>query len=166
MVALMVAVMDVLLPAAIPTIPTWVFVTVICLSVGYIICALTRELFQSRNDTRFAPVAYEPDEVMLVNMIKAWVSSGPAYSRSHKLLMQSLTPAQAQSFVTRGWFIAIGSRSRGVYRISAASALNVYRDGHCYCAERYDVPIFDRILAQKLMIEFDEPAFLKVANKF
>lgn len=132
----------------------------------YIIYTLYDDLYSSSRRPTRAALMYAPDSEMLTTLIKAWVGCGGSYKRSHELLLKSLTPAQRTSFETFGWFEVIGSHSKKIYKISAATTMNIFCEGHCYCAENYDVPIFDKILTQKILIEFDEKQFKKIANKF
>lgn len=101
-----------------------------------------------------------------------------AMARSRELLLEHLTPAQRESFERNKWFVIEGGKSRQRYRIRAAvhmvanvDVIAVRDDGsevvsHRLCAHcRLDeVPLFDQLLAQKLMLEFDEERFLSLAN--
>lgn len=95
-----------------------------------------------------------------------------ARERAKALLLEHLTHDQRQTFEQNGWFVVEGGKSKKQYRISPANhAGNVVEfDGekplHRYCAHiPQQFPSFDNALAQKLALEVDEDAFLKVANR-
>jgi hypothetical protein len=111
-----------------------------------------------------------------------------ATKRSRELLLEHLTAAQRETFEKNSWFVIEGGKSRTKYRIRAAShmvanidvldvpsgfmldgndALRGAKITHRLCAHcRLDeVPLFDQLLAQKLMLEYDEERFLSLANR-
>ena len=100
--------------------------------------------------------------------------SDAAKKRALDLLLEHLTPAQRETFHKNSWFIVEGRSSRR-YRINARGSLagNVdVLDGamktiHRLCAhcDIHTIPLGDQLLAQKLMLEFDEDAFLRIANR-
>ena len=87
------------------------------------------------------------------------------------LLLQHLTPQQAESLRSRGSFdILVGDK---VYEICADSySANVYlksgmngeRVRRYCCHLSTDLPLSDHLLAQKVMLEHCEPLFLAKAN--
>lgn len=97
-----------------------------------------------------------------------------ARTRAMELLVSHLTPAQREAFQKNKWFVVEGSRSKRRYRIHAndnvAANIEVLDGerttlrlcGHCDIAA---VPLGDHILAQKIMLEVDEDAFLRIANR-
>jgi hypothetical protein len=105
--------------------------------------------------------------------------SEAAMARSRELLLEHLTPTQRESFERNKWFVIEGGKSRMRYRIRAAPHMVANIDviavrasgeeavSHRLCAHcRLDeVPLFDQLLAQKLMLEFDEERFLSLANR-
>jgi hypothetical protein len=90
-----------------------------------------------------------------------------ARKRARTLLMQSLTRDQQRSLEERQYFdLKIGGKH---YRIRQGTHGNVRlvqgdQEMVSYCAQPDDVPAEDAMLAQKLMLETDEAAFLRVAN--
>ena len=88
----------------------------------------------------------------------------------HLLRHEWLTPEQCVQYKRLGYFEVRGSHSRKRYRIRSARQLNVdLLDEHgrtaarlCFLPEKY-VPVRDIMLAQKIMLENDEPAALRVA---
>lgn len=98
----------------------------------------------------------------------------PARDRAKELLLANLTPAQKETFEKNGWFLVEGGKSKQRYRIRANSAsmnidvMNKEKVTHRICAHLHhtcDAPLYDHILAQKLMLEAAEDDFLKIANQ-
>lgn len=97
-----------------------------------------------------------------------------AKERAQELLLSHLTPEQRSSVTAQGWFVVEGGKSKTKYRIRTAHAaanidvLDAKGDkthrlcAHCRASE---VPLGDQLLTQKLMLECDEDAFLKIANR-
>lgn len=98
----------------------------------------------------------------------------PAARRARELLLSYLSDDQRRTFEEHGWFVVLGGRSGRRYRISGASyAGNVallHHDndnvearfcGHCDPS----IPLGDQLLAQKVMLEVDEPAYIALANR-
>lgn len=93
-----------------------------------------------------------------------------AEARAEKLLLEHLSDEQRADYRKHRHFVVHGRRAR--YRIRYGRAANidvVNRDGrisHRYCAHPYEcVPNPDTMLAQKLMLESDEDAFARIANR-
>lgn len=91
-----------------------------------------------------------------------------AGNKAEKLLIEHLTPAQAQSLAGRGYFdVQIGDKT---YRIHRGTHGNVRlldgagREKTLYCVQPGGVPTADAMLAQKLHLEANEQEFLRVAN--
>lgn len=96
-----------------------------------------------------------------------------ANARAEVLLQSCLTPLQAETLKKRGFFYVCG-KDGNVYRIKRGYAGNVERvdpKNFDTALERFcahpdsDVPAADAMLAQKLALEFNPDAFLKVANR-
>lgn len=92
--------------------------------------------------------------------------------RSRELLLSHLTASQRKTFIDKKWFVIEGGQTKTIYRIrDAGHAGNVdimigERVTHrlcCHCD--YSIPVHDNMLAQKLTLEYDEPAFLRLANR-
>ena len=100
--------------------------------------------------------------------------SDEAKKRALDLLLEHLTPAQRETFHKNSWFIVEG-RSMRRYRVNARGSLagNVdvldsnMKTIHRLCAhcDIHSIPLGDQLLAQKLMLEFDEETFLRIANR-
>lgn len=96
-----------------------------------------------------------------------------AAARAKKLLEENLDVEQLKEFSAKGVFHLITHRPDGEkrrYRIERGISRNVRlldERGNVlrtYCAHPDGVPTEDVMLAQKLLLETDEDAFLKVAN--
>jgi hypothetical protein len=92
-----------------------------------------------------------------------------ALDRARELLLSHLTEEQRATFIENRWFVVIGGRSRMRYRIETGHLVaNVRRldDGARLCAHcDHSLPMDDHLIAQKLMLEYDEDAFLAIANR-
>jgi len=98
--------------------------------------------------------------------------SEAARTRALALLRSHLTPAQRRTFEANKWFVVEGGRSKTRYRINSRhfagniEILDGERVTHHLCGHcDHTIPLSDQLLAQKLMLEFDEDEFLKLANR-
>jgi hypothetical protein len=95
-----------------------------------------------------------------------------AQLRARELLREHLDDDQRAEYDRRRSFVVVTERGRR-YRIKSTSSYNVHgeADGIDYCVQlRSDatargVPLEDQMLAQKLLLELDEPRFLRIANR-
>jgi hypothetical protein len=95
-----------------------------------------------------------------------------AGARACHLLREHLNEEQREQFERAGSFVVVAQSGRR-YRIRSANTSNVRdeTDGASYCVQfRSDpqclrIPLEDLMLAQKLLLECDEPQFLRIANK-
>lgn len=91
-----------------------------------------------------------------------------ATTRARALLFSALSRDQQRSLEERNFFdMNVNGRT---YRIHQGTHGNVRLiqggvETRLYCAQPPDIPTEDAMLAQKLMLETDEPAFLRVANE-
>lgn len=88
--------------------------------------------------------------------------------RAEQLFLSRLTPFQLNEFQRSKEFPVRGSKGTR-YRINCTHQNgNVQRvsDGIKFCAGPFGLPAYDFWLAQKLLIESDENAFLKVARQY
>lgn len=93
--------------------------------------------------------------------------------KADRLLFAHLSDAQRQTFEHAQYFDVVSSRGR-TYRIKKFRAGNVYlldaqgREVRRYCAYAKDpggtLPDGDFLFTQMVTLQFDEPAFLKMAN--
>lgn len=89
--------------------------------------------------------------------------------RARRLLEGHLTAMQLDTMQLNGWFEVRGSATGCVYRIHVKKYLgNVWdiRGNKKYCIALVDrsLPTSDHVLAQKLLLETNEAAFLRTAN--
>jgi len=87
-----------------------------------------------------------------------------ANNRAERLLKSHLNPMQLHDYGVRRCFATFGSESQAPYTICYERNFNVASCAGPLCAIASDVPICDQMLAQKLLIETDEPRFLEIAN--
>lgn len=98
-----------------------------------------------------------------------------AQQRANDLLLAHLTPEQQKTFLDKGWFVIEGGESKTKYRIRSDTRLVANIDVfdkagekvvHRLCAHPpvSACPLGDHLLAQKMILEIDEEAFLRVAN--
>jgi hypothetical protein len=96
-----------------------------------------------------------------------------ALAKSRELLVSHLTKEQLRTFEKNKWFVVEGGRSKQLYRIRDGGysgnidVLAGERVTHRLCCHCLDsaVPIYDHLLAQKLHLQYDEDAFLQIANR-
>lgn len=102
-----------------------------------------------------------------------------ARQRANDLLLQHLTPEQRETFVANGWFVVEGGKTKTRYRIRAVESMvanvdvldnDLFRTDkvlHRLCGHvpTHKVPLGDQLLAQKMMLEFAENDFLRIANR-
>lgn len=93
----------------------------------------------------------------------------PAIARARRLLIEDLSPEQRTSFEAHGHFTIEVRGQR--YRIEPRRAQNVRlldsagRIERTYCAHPQDpMPVYDVMLAQKLLLETNPEEFFRLAN--
>lgn len=91
-----------------------------------------------------------------------------AENRARELLLRHLDREQKNDYENDKFFIVV-ARSRRRYRIETRGySANILRidDREVFCIHGdSSLPMSDHFLAQKLMIEFDEEEFLRIANR-
>ena len=131
---------------------------------------ITGALMQQLTYPSIDPESYRRIRAEQAAMAKAAaVEKAAADERAEKLLVDHLTPQQYEQLRACGYF-EVNVKGR-TYRIFRGWSMNVQLvDGggkklRSYCAvPKLHVPIADQMLAQKLMLEFEEHEFLRVAN--
>lgn len=98
-----------------------------------------------------------------------------ARERANQLLLEHLTSDQRDTFTRNGWFMVEGGKSKTRYRIRAGTLVGNIdvldpkdKMTHRLCghvSHNRGVPIGDHLLAQKMMLQYDEDAFLRIANR-
>ncbi len=119
---------------------------------------------------RLDPLAYER---LLAILQTDNVDHDAARKRGIELLKQHLSPEQLAQYESQLYFDVVGSMTGKKYRIHHGRASNVFRlsktnipeCGYCFLTEG-GLCEGDVMLAQKLALECNEPAALKVANQF
>jgi hypothetical protein len=104
---------------------------------------------------------------------QGWLTGGTREERGIRLLREWLTPDQLESFDRTKSFIVVGCDSGRSYRITFGVQQNVYEidqggsevTGLCFMPEGYLVT-GDVMLSQKISLETNEMAALKVARRF
>lgn len=90
--------------------------------------------------------------------------------RARRLLMSHLTDYQRRMYRKHRYFHVVSEKGKK-YRIKHGDTQNVYllekgKEAKRFCIHPSNVPVEDAMLAQLLMLETDEHAFLKIANAF
>ena len=98
-------------------------------------------------------------------------SAGDVQARAEMLLLTCLSPVQLSEYKRWRFFHATGSASGRTYRVlrrrtGSVQAINGFgRPTDAYCTILPEsAPIEDQMLAQKLMLETNEPGFLELAG--
>lgn len=124
---------------------------------------------QLANQLRAARAA---DRAEANERLEAARAGARARARARDLLIEHLTPAQKETFEKNGWFIVEGGKTKTKYRIRCGGYtgnIDVYGSGgitHRLCVHcAHDIPLHDHLLAQKIMLEFDEDTIVKKANR-
>lgn len=100
--------------------------------------------------------------VVIVVLGVAHLTTTPNSSRSYKLLMSHLTIQQRYELRFYGTFGVVGSDGSR-YRIGSQKSFGVHSEGRTYCAYPRGVPLYDVMLAQKLLLETNATGFKNVA---
>lgn len=97
-----------------------------------------------------------------------------AEAKARELLLRHLTPEQAAAMKKNNWFVVEGGKSKKKYRIHTRGGYAGNIEEICEKGQRVatlcchsipEIPVDDQYLTQKLMLELDEEAFLRVANR-
>jgi hypothetical protein len=102
-----------------------------------------------------------------------WMRDDEAEKRGMDLLRDNLSEPQRNELEQHGWFHVIGNSSKKTFRLFKARQMNIMeldKSGGpkwCWCfLPSGGVVLGDVLLAQKLALETDEKAALKLANRF
>jgi hypothetical protein len=110
----------------------------------------------------------EPEVRRPEPIVRAPLNHELARAKAKSLLLENLSIEQREMYERHGFF-EIEAHSRRRYRIHCNSVVaNIYRldDGGRFCAHcDSNLPYEDHFLAQKLMIEYEEETFLRIANR-
>jgi hypothetical protein len=90
--------------------------------------------------------------------------SPAAKAQARALFLSKLTARQRRSWLLRRRIVVCGSGGRR-YTLCNYEAYNVHAWDAAFCLQvEGDMPAYDKLLAQKLLLECDEPYFLASAN--
>jgi hypothetical protein len=111
-------------------------------------------------------------DVVLLCAFLAFVASGEGFwlplrakRRAHRLFLSKLSERQRRSWESNGDFEVTGT-SGGAYTISSYGTFNIRNCGDEFCVlVEANIPVYDKLLAQRLLIEADENLFLEIANR-
>jgi hypothetical protein len=94
--------------------------------------------------------------------------------RAKHLLLENLTAEQREMVEKNGWFIIEGGKSGRLYRVKTSGIAGNVEEldakgekavARLCCHLDHGLPAPDHHLAQKLMLEWDEVAFVRTANR-
>ena len=95
-----------------------------------------------------------------------------ALAKSRELLLKHLTPEQRRTFEVNQWFVVQGGVSRKKYRIKTTGYTGNIEEmrGDCVthrlCGHlRGGYALHDHHVAQKISLEYDEEAFVRICNR-
>ena len=96
-----------------------------------------------------------------------------AAQKAEDLLKSILNNEQLKEFNEKTYFTTVGNKSGKKYRITKKDAHGVFRindtldrliEEYCIVPNNSDIPTYDRMVMQKLLLENDEERFLEIAN--
>lgn len=94
-----------------------------------------------------------------------------ANTKAEKFLLEKLSPTQRLDWKTNNFFLVKGNITGISYKLKLGRIYNIEaflfgkRIGmFCITSKNDNIPIYDLLLAQKLLIETDEQAFINMAN--
>lgn len=111
---------------------------------------------------------------LVVHVVLPWIGrrasgreqafSRAAEDRARSLFLSKLTPSQRRSWLTRRRFSVVAP-SGARYTIAPYDPYNIRASDALFCLQvAGNTPDYDKLLAQKLLIECDEALFLAKAN--
>ena len=87
-----------------------------------------------------------------------------AKQRARKLFLSKLDEGQRRAWHLRRRFAAVAPSGRR-YVIGSYRPFNIHTPGAAFCVQVHgNIPVYDKLLAQKLLIETDEQLFFARAN--
>lgn len=85
--------------------------------------------------------------------------------RAERLFLSKLNDAERKCWARTRKLTIVGS-SGGEYTLTPYEAFNIRAGGDAYCLRVLGrMPAYDKLLAQRLLVESDERRFLAVANR-
>ncbi|TCU69298.1 hypothetical protein EDE08_10846 [Bradyrhizobium sp. R2.2-H] len=115
----------------------------------------------------------EPRLAALRELYRISERERPPEARGRQLLRSWLPPGQLETFDKEGYLDVVGSATGRSYRIYYSTVSNIRElndagapvEGGCFFPAAA-LPIGDVVLAQKIILEDDEPRALAIANRF
>jgi hypothetical protein len=142
---------------------------------AYMALAQNRAVTYHARTAREAQEQAERQRIHAEEYERAMALHKVARERSRELLIAHLTKEQLHTFEKNKWFVVEGGRSKQHYRIrdgGISGNIDVLQGkgpGVMYrlCCHIGDgrVPVYDHLLAQKLHLQYDEDAFVRMANR-
>ena len=103
--------------------------------------------------------------MLLALPINEGTISPASWIRAKKLFLSKLSDAERRSWIGDRRLAIVGSRG-GRYTLTPYESFNIRSGRDAYCLRVLGrVPAYDKLLAQRLLIECDELTFLAIANK-
>jgi hypothetical protein len=92
-------------------------------------------------------------------------SSAVSQRRAKKLFLSKLSAAERRWWSRHRRLTIVGSSGRR-YILTPYEPFNIRAGNEAYClCVRGRIPVYDKLLAQRLLVESDEPRFLAIANR-
>lgn len=99
------------------------------------------------------------------------VNRNPADVKAEELLVKNLSAEQKKDWAKNKFFMVTGNTTGIAYKLTTSRTYGIetFLYGRkigklCVVAKDKEIPICDQLLAQKLLIETDEKAFIALAN--
>lgn len=103
--------------------------------------------------------------MLLVLPISEGTLSPASWLRAKRLFLSKLTDAERRRWASERRLTVMGSCGRR-YTLAPYEAFNIRAGTQEYCLRVVGwLPAYDKLLAQRLLVESDEPAFLAIANR-
>lgn len=103
--------------------------------------------------------------MLLVLPINEGTISPLSWIRAKELFLSKLTSAERRSWDRDHRLVVLGSSGRR-YTLTRYESFNIRTGEDEYCLRVLGrTPAYDKLLAQRLLIESDEPTFLAIANR-
>ena len=102
--------------------------------------------------------------MLLAFPIREVTVSPVSWLRAKKLFLSKLGDAERRRWVAERRLTIVGSSGRR-YTLTPYESFNIRADNDAYCLRVLGrVPAYDKLLAQRLLVESDEQTFLAIAN--
>lgn len=103
--------------------------------------------------------------MLLVLPVNEGTLSPASWLRAKKLFLSKLTDAERRRWSREGCLTVVASSGRR-YTLRPYEAFNIRAGNEEYCLRVVGwIPAYDKLLAQRLLVESDEATFLSIANQ-